>query len=246
MATTPTRDTNGYSGLSANHVLGMVPFGKPFAWQIYEDDFHVYLPGGAGAGDWTLTETGSGTQVVADEAGGVLLLTTANGAADRIQLQLTSESFLFPTAKQAAFMTRIKVGAASDSIVAVGLATEQATTNFFHDTGDLWVYDDGVLFRKDDGTTTWDFAIRKNDIETEVTNIATVTTSYIVFGFYYNGADRVTYYTGAETAAGSIYQDGGNTNWPEDAELTPTIFCEVGTTTALALSVDYIWCGVER
>jgi len=246
MATEPTRDTKGYSSTNANHILHMVPWGNPLAWQIYFDDFHVYLPGGAGAGDWTKTETGSGTQVIADEAGGVLLLTCAAADNDRIQLQLVAENFLPATDKQCAFAARVKISDATQSVCAIGLATEQATTNFFHDTGDLWLYDDGIMFRKDDGNTNWDFVIRKNDLETEAAGILTATTGYVVLGFYYNGADRVTYYTAAETAAGSIYQSGGNTNWPNDAELVPTLFIENGEAVAKALSVDYIWCGVER
>lgn len=242
----PTRDTDGYTATNADHVLHMVPWGNPLAWQRYFDDFHVYIPGGAAVGDWTVTETGAGTQAIPDEAGGVLLLTTAAGAADRIQLHLVAESFLLAEAKQAAFATRIKMDAATQSIVAVGLASGEIDQSFFNDTGDLWAYNDGVMFRKDDGDTQWDFAIRKDDTETLAENILTATTGYVELGFYYNGAGKVVYYTTLSTAKGSFYTDGGLDNWPDDAELTPTIFVEVGTTAALAVSVDYIWCGVER
>ena len=242
----PTRDTDGYSGTNADHVLHMVPWGKPLAWQIYFDDFHVYLPGGAGAGDWTKTETGAGTQVIADEAGGVLLLTCAAADNDRIQLQLVAESFLPATAKQCAFAARVKISDATQSVCAIGLATEQATTNFFHDTGDLWLYDDGIMFRKDDGNTQWDFAIRKDDTETLAENILTATTGYVELGFYYNGAGKVVYYTALTTPKGDFYTSGGLDNWPNDAELTPTLFIENGEAVAKALSVDYLWVGIER
>lgn len=239
------RNVDGFNDVSTNHILDQFAHLNPLRYHIFFDDFDTYIAGNDAAAVWTKTETGSGTQAIADADGGVLLLTTAAADNDRIQLQLKAETFKFEDNKKAWFAAKFYNTDADQSIMFVGLATEQTTTNFL--STDTWAYDDGVGFRKDDGDAYLDFVIRKDDAETNNAAIATLTDSVaVVVGFYYNGVDTVKWFTTATTGGGQEYQASGLTNWPDDAELAPTLFIETGEANAAALGVDYIFVAKER
>jgi hypothetical protein len=203
-------------------------FGKPGAFSTYFNDFHQYL-----AGDWTITTTeagaGSATEAITDETGGVLLLTNAAGDDDLDSLQLVGESFLPAAGKRIYFETRVKISDATDTDALVGLVVT--------DTSPL-AHANGIVFRKDDDDTNWDFASTASSVSDEDSGIATATTGYIKLGFKVTGTGLIEYYVNDVKK--------GETNTVPTTEMRITMHIQNGTNVAKTMSIDYIFAAQER
>lgn len=193
---------------------------------VYFDHFTTF-----DSNEWTITTTeagtGSATEAIANEAGGVLLITNDNADNDNDFLQLKGEMFKFVAGKQLWFEARIKTNDATDTDIVLGL---QIT-----DTSPLAV-SDGVYFIKNDDAATVNFVVNKNSTLTTETAVATmVNNEYIILGFYYDGAGVLEYRVNREKIGTSVL-----TNLPDDEELTVSFGIQNGAAAAKTLSVDYI------
>jgi hypothetical protein len=222
-----TRFPNGIT-TTKNTTLGDFILPSPLTAHVYFDDFDTYT-----AADWTITETGVATQALADEDGGVLLITNAAGATDASFSNKVGESFLMASGKKAWFEARLKVSDATQSNWVAGL---QIT-----DTTPLDVTD-GIFFRKDDGDTNIDFVVEKDNTATTETAIGTnADDTYVSVGFYYNGVDAVIgYIDGVAQARLAV------TNLPDDEALTISYGIQNGEAVAKTMSIDYIFAAKER
>lgn len=228
----PTRFTGGVTNVATTNPLGMFGLPDPTSWHVFMDDFDRYV-----AGDWTITTTeagaGSATEALANEDGGVLLLTNAAGDDDLDFLQKVGESFTFEAGKKLIFKARFKVSDGSQSDFVMGL---QIT-----DTTPLNVTD-GVFFQKDDGNRDLDFHVEKNNTATSATAISTVSdNTYLSVAFYYDGKSGVSYYVN-DVKQGTL----ATTNLPDDEELTISFGIQNGAAAAKTMSVDYIFAAKER
>ena len=156
-----TRFPKGISTSAKGTTLGDSKLPDPTSVHVFMDDFDMYT-----AADWTVTETGSATQVLDDADGGVLLVTNAAADDDASFSQKVGESFLMETGKEVWFKARFKVSDATQSDFIIGL---QIT-----DTTPLDATD-GIFFQKDDGDTNLDFHVEKDNTATISTAIATIT-----------------------------------------------------------------------
>lgn len=229
-----TNFSTGVNNQSATDLLGSLQVLDPSVNHTYFNDFDVYT-----AGDWTVTETQAGaTQAIANEDGGVLLLTNSAADDDLIALQLSKETFKFESGKELFFKARFKVSDATQSDLVIGL---QIT-----DTTPLAVTD-GVYFRKDDGDTNLDFVVVKNSTATTATAIRTIANdTYITVGFYYNGVDSIQYFAGTDAVSPTYLGKSALTNLPDDEELTVSFAIQNGEAVAKTMSIDYIFASKAR
>jgi len=192
----------------------------------YEEDFFNY-----DIGDWTLTtvEAGAGdaTEAIADEAGGVLLITNDAADDDSDEFQKVGEAFKLIAGKPLYFEARVKVSDAIQSDMIIGLCITDTTL--------LGGLSDGVYFIKDDGDANLDFVTEKNSTETKAdTGVDLVNATYVILGFYWDGAGNVTPYVNGEAKTTHA------TNVPDDEELRVSFGIKNGEAVAKTMSVDYI------
>jgi len=198
---------------------------------LFLDDFDKYT-----ATDWVVTTTelgtGSATEAIEDEDGGVLKLTNAADDDDLDFLQLTKETFKLETGKKAWFKCRCKVSDATDSDFIIGIADRDTTP---------LSASDGVFFQKDDGDTNLDFHVAKVGTTSSASAIATVVdNTYLTLAFYYDGKDTIEYWVDG-TKEGTLAAD----TLPA-MELTITFGIQNGEAVAKTMSVDYIMTIKER
>lgn len=230
--TTPTRYPSGVTNVLKSNPLGMYGLPDPSKWHTFFDDFDRFT-----AADWVITTTelgaGSATEAIADEDGGVLLLTNAAGDNDLDFLQLAAETFLLASGKRTIFKSRFKVSDATQSDFIMGL---QIT-----DTTPLDVTD-GIFFQKDDGDANLDFHVEKNNTATDALAIATVADdTYLTVAFDYDGKSEVAVYVDDVKVTTVAV-----TNLPDDEALAVSFGIQNGEAAAKSMSIDYIFCAKER
>jgi len=225
----PTHFTNGVTNAKKFDDMGAMGQLDPTLFHTYFNDFDTYV-----AGDWTVTEVGTGSRALTNVDGGVLLVTNAAADNDHNFFNKVGESFKFVSGKKLWFKSRFKVSDATQSDFVMGL---QIT-----DTTPLAVTD-GVYFRKDDGDANLDFVVIKNSTATTVTAVDTVADdTYIVVAFYYDGASNIRVFTDNVVADLEV----ATTNLPDDEELTISFGIQNGEAVAKTMSLDYILVAKER
>lgn len=194
----------------------------------YRNHFHDYT-----IADWiiTTTETGGGTatEALADELGGVLLLTTDDQDNESTEFQKNGEAFQIVPGKPFWFEARIKISEATQSDFLVGLCITDTTL--------IDGMSDGVFFQKDDGDANIDFHCIKDSGETASngdTGVDLVAAAYNRFGiksvkpgvveYWLDGVKR------AEAAA----------NVPDDELLCPSFAIQNGDGNARTLAIDFL------
>lgn len=223
-----TRFPNGLTTASKTSPLGEFILPDPRSVHMYMEDFDYYT-----AADWTVTETGVATQVLADADGGRLLVTNAAADDDASFNQKVGESFLFATGKKVWFDCSLQVSDATQSDVVIGL---QIT-----DTTPLDVTD-GVFFLKADGVATIDLLVEKDNTATTTSSVATlVDATDIRLSFFYDGVDKITVFADGIAVASSV-----TTNLPDDEVLTVSFGIQNGEAVAKTMSLDYLLVAKER
>lgn len=201
-------------------------YGRPGVYAEYFEEFYTYT-----AADWTVIETVSpiASEGTSDAAGGVLRITNSATDDDSVGMQLSGETFL-PTSNKNIFCEfKVKISDATQTDFLVGLVVRDISP---------LAHTDGIVFRKDDGDTNWDFATTASSTSSEETGIATADTDYIKLGVKVSGTNSVTYWVN-DSQAGSF-----DTNIPA-TELTPTIVLKNGEGTAKTADVQHILCAQE-
>lgn len=132
------------------------------------------------AGDWTVTNAGSGTIAVdVDDVGGILTLTGGAGDDALIGLNNKIECFQLISGKALEFEARFRLNDVTQSDFAIGL---QIT-----DTTPLAV-SNGIWFGSDDGDALLDFHYANASAQQDLLGVASlVNNQYIKVGFYYDG-----------------------------------------------------------
>lgn len=234
---TPSRFTNGIATVPKTAPLGMYGLPDPTEWITYFNDFHTYT-----AGDWTVTEVGSGSRALTDVNGGALLVTNASADNDRNELQKVGEGFLLASGKKAFFKARFKVSDATQSDFLIGLAVTDTTLQGSVDGDGVT---DGIFFNKDDGDANLDFNVQKNTSTGQVraTAISTVVSdTFLTVAWYFDGVSSVSYFVN-DVQLGTV--DGSSTYLP-DTELTVSFAIQNGEAVAKTMTVDYLFAALER
>lgn len=230
--TDPTRFP--YGGISNNlptETLAQYGLPDPTKWHTYFNDFDVYA-----AGDWTITETGSGTRALAEGGGGLLLITNAAADNDANFFQLVKGGFLLSSTKKALFRIGFKVSDATQSDIVAGL--------YVIDTTPLSVTD-GIFFQKDDGDAQIDVYVRKNATTGNINtnNVGTlVDDTFINLGWYYDGGTTALFFINNAVVA---RLDASSTYLP-DTTLAVSFGIQNGEGVAKTMTMDYVFAAVER
>lgn len=234
---TPTRYKNGVSTAAPNTTLADFVLPDPTSAHVFFTDFDEYA-----AGDWVITTTeagaGSATEALSDADGGVLVITNDDADDDNDFLQWAGgsggaiESFLLESGKKTWFKARFKVSDATDSDFVIGL---QIT-----DTSPLAV-SDGVFFSKADGSTSMTLEVEKDGAATSTTAATIADDTYVVAGFFYDGASAIKVYVDDVLVGESV-----TTNIPDDEELGISFGIQNGAAAAKVMSVDYIFAAKAR
>jgi len=232
---TTTRYPNGINNATLPSIFEEMGQLDPSRFHNYFNDFNLFNDGVPA--DWVVTTvetgTGSASEVIQDEDGGVLLLTNDDALFDSDFLQLTNETFKFEVGKKLYFKSRIKVSDDTQPAFIMGLQ--------IRDTTPLDVTD-GVFFQKDGNDTDLDFHVEKDNVATTATAIHTIVSdTYLDVGFFYNGIDAVAFYVNDEEL-GTLPV----TNLPDDEELTVSFGVQNAQFVPNSMSIDYIFVAKER
>ena len=233
----PTRYPGGISTAVKFSALWNLPAEDPTKLVRYFQDFNTYA-----AGDFTITETGSGSRALAAGNGGLLLITNAAADNDNNQFQVVKEIITPVAGKKMWFKTRFKVSDATESDVCVGLCSLD-TDVFSSADGDGVT--DGIFFWKDDGDALLDFQVQKNSTTGQNRSVAfatLVSDTYLTLGFEYDGVAYVKFFVN-DIQIGTM--DASSTYFP-DANLTPTFAIKNGEAVAKSMTIDYIYAAQER
>lgn len=224
----------GVTQAEESWTLGLYGMPDPTQYHTYFDDFNDYV-----AGEWTITETGTGTRAVGNLNNGILVITNAAADNDANFLQwsgatnaATVENWKFVSGKELWFKTKFKLSDATQSDFVMGLqitdTTPLATT-------------DGVYFLKDDGSTTLNLLVTKNSTSTTTAVTTLADDTYVTVGYYYDGGSAIQIYVNDVRVASSV-----TTNLVDDEELTISFGVQNGEAVAKVLSLDYIFVSSER
>jgi hypothetical protein len=233
----PENFPDGMNNLPSTHwFAGKQALPGPFPPRWFEV-FEEFSSGSAGytEADWVLTTTeagaGSATEAVTDEDGGTLLITNDAADNDADFYQSKGEVFTFAAGKKLYCEFRFKVSDATQSDFIFGLQVR--------DTTPLAV-SDGVFFMKDDGDALLDFHSFSGSVDSAASGIATVTTAYAKYAFYYDGATRI------QAAVNDAIVAELTQVTPPTTELTVSFGVQNGEAVAKTMSVDYLYCAKER
>jgi hypothetical protein len=237
MAISPMRIPAGVSTAAKNTTLYNYIAEDPTKVHVSFDDFSSYT-----AGDWVVTETGSGSRALTAGNGGLLLITNAAADNDNNQFQRVKEHVLMSATKRAWFKTRLKMSDATQTDFAVGLMA--LDTDVFSSTGGDGVTD-GIFFYKDDGVATLDFYVQKNTTTGQNTSAAVTTLAddtFVTLGWYFdaNGTCQV-----FVNDVQIVTLDASATFLP-DANLSMSFAIKNGEAVAKTMTVDYVFSAIER
>lgn len=231
---TTTNFIDGATNTAASTTLGTYVSMDPTQLHTWFDDFDDYV-----AGNWTITETGTGTRAVGNLDNGILVITNGASDDDANFLQwsgatnaATVETWKFVANKPLWFKARFKISDATQSDLVMGL---QIT-----DTTPLAVTD-GVYFLKADGSTTLNLLVTKNSTSTTTAATTLADDTYVSVGFYYNGSDAIQIFVNDVRVGSSV-----TTNLVDDEELTISFGIQNGEAAAKVLSLDYLFVSKVR
>lgn len=233
----PVRYTAGVSTANKGTALFNLPYPHPSKAYMYYNDFDTYV-----AGNWTVTLIGAGSDaLVADEPFGALAMTNAAADNDGNQIQLTTENFTITVGKKCWFETRLKVSDATQSDFVFGLCVLDTTLLGAVD-GDGFT--DGIYFAKEDGDTQLDVGSQLDTTtgQTRNTNIATVDTSYHIYGFEYDGAAEIKFYVDGVLKSSLAVSVLTLPNTP----VTVSFALLNGEAVAKVMTIDYVVAAIER
>jgi hypothetical protein len=233
----PAKHSRGISTSVPHSALWEFGGIDPTRYHVYFNDFNTYT-----AGDWTVTEAGSGSRALTDIDGGALLITNAGSDNDHNELQKVGEGYLLAAGYKAWFKARFKVSDATQSDFVIGLCvTDTSLQGSVNGAG----VTDGIFFNKDDGDAYLDVQCQKDASsgQTRAAAIATVVDdTFLTVGWYYDGVSEVKYFVN-DVHIGTL--DGSSSYLP-DTELTVSFALQNGEGSAKNMTLDYIFAAKER
>lgn len=250
---TPVRFPGGVTNSAPFQTLANAGFLDPFFYHVYANDFNEIS-----ASDFTVTDTGTNTNALTAEDGGVLLTTTSAGASDSSYLQVPAAGFQFVPAtstvagKKSFFKTRVKISDANTSTFYAGLVATTTTP---------LTANDGLFFLKASGATTFILRSTVGGVSTDLalTGFNFANATYVELGWYFDGKTTVQAYvdnlTGYYPQSGSGATNVGVSNKGAVAAFSPTLTTALltpsfglqnGAAASKTMSMDFILAARER
>jgi len=187
---------------------------------------HFDAPWDTNQWDINTVEAGSGSasEAVGDEAGGVLTLTNDDADDDADQVIYKTESFKLAAGKRLYAEFRVKASEATQIDIALGLIASEDLTAVADN-----LPADGVVWKSDDGDTHLDFCSSKDGTDEKNEEEGTLDTDWHVFAFYFDGAGTITPYL--DGVAGTPIE----TTICDDEELAAMLLVRNGSAAARTL-----------
>lgn len=235
------RNMDGYSALAASDPLGNLDLGNPRKWAMLMDDFMAYdITQLVGGNPYTFTATNCVDTIVGPT--GVLALTLGGADNDVGHLQITGTPIQL-NSKRMFFECRFRVtlagGAISANELAIGLFSQQTTTNFMAADGLSLTADRALGLVKYDAQASCDLIMRDSDVMSVISaGLTVVASEWVTFSIYYDGSKAIFYKDLAEIGRLETVD-------PVNA-LTPTMYIKAGGAQANVLNVDYFLVACER
>ncbi len=230
MPGTPTRFPNGITNVKRNAPLATYELPDPSKWHEYFNDFDTQT-----LTDWTVTKVGTGTNVLTNGDGGLLLLTNTAGVSDSIFYQKVGESFTLTPNKKLVFKTRVSLSEANLSSMIAGLAVTNATP---------LTAPDGIWFSKASGSTLLAVTVRK-DTGAGANNFTTTfnmaNNTFVDLTFVYEKG-FVTFFANNTRIA----RLDASAAFLPDTSLTPTFGVQNGSAVARSMTIDHLLASKER
>ena len=220
---------NGITNRNAADLFGSMAQLDPTRFHNYMEDFDYFHP----LLDWAISGAGAGTQALAGVDGGVLRLTTAGADDDAEFLIKDGLGYSIEAAqnRKVYFRTRASLDDATDSEIIAGLGDTAGLTP-----------DNGIFFRKSDGSETIDIIVRSGSAQVAGDAVATITTALFTAEWFWDGIDRV-YYGVDGTPIGFLDLNG--LALPVGV-LAPSFGVQAGQAAVLVGDFDYILAAKER
>jgi hypothetical protein len=203
---------------------------------MYKNDFHSWI-----ADEWTVTEVGTSLQVLTDQRGGVLRLTSGGTEDNGNNLQLggsadgetVGECFAPASATNLWLEARIKSDDVTQHDFFVGISVE--------DTAILATPGQALIgFRTDDGDASLDFVSRAGSVSSEASAISTLANdTWIKIGFKVTNTEKI------ECYVNDVLKATVTTTIPTEL-MKLSIAQLTGEGNAASLDVDYIVCAQDR
>ena len=265
MSNLVTRFPNGVNNTSVGDWNQDMAITDPLKNIVFFEDFagpNVGFPlatsGLAAASNsvWTITVTeggaGDATSAVTTDAGGALKLTTDAADNDLIFVQNKWSPFTFSAGKACYFKTRFKLTDATANAASVNesefyFGLMVLDTDPLSSTAGDGVTD-GMFFMKEDGTQNVNFYVQKNATTGQLTtsSVTTITVNtYTTLAFAYDGSRFVKLYKDDAYLA-TVDLTTTQTDYLPDAALTISFGVKNGEAVAKVLTVDYLFCAMER
>lgn len=190
----------------------------------YLEDFDYYS-----ASNWIISDgavAGAATVSLASGDNGLLNVVTGATLNNGGFLQKTGPSYRFELGKELWLNCRIRVDSVLNSNLVFGLQ-EIDTTPL--DTSN------GVFFFKPSNTGVVTLFVEKSNLNTQTAVGTMADNTFFVFGFYYNGIDRIDSYFNNGFVASSP-----TTNLPDTTDLTISFGVQNSTAVARTMAVDFI------
>ncbi len=228
----PSRLPNGLTN-SKNKTCSDMPLVDPTLSYTYFQDFTDFAEFNdvTATTSWAVDATGTTpTFTLLDSASGKALITNAAADNNRAFFYKEGESFLFEGGKGIWFKTKLAVSSATDEDWIAGLVitgTDPIGT----------IPTDGIWFQQTDGSANVVLKVVKNSTATSTTIATTTAATEAIYGFYYNGVDKIYYFVN-DVCLGAVTT---LTNLPDDELLTPMFGCQNGSANSRTLTIDYIF-----
>jgi hypothetical protein len=210
------------------------------------DDFDGPALDDASAKWLEMDDAGTGTNAMADVAGGVCNIVTAAADNDYHGIRSMGQSFLFLSGKKLWFEARFKLTEATvnESAWWFGLMDTVTTGGLQADAAGPLASYDGALIWKDEGTMTIDF--ETSNAATQATADGDVSGTWTTVGFYFDGTATTSTITPYYNVAGGTTLTAGtaqNITLAGLEEMHVVAGVKAGPTAAAeTLQIDYIRC----
>ena len=230
------------------HLLDTSPRGEI----RFFDDFFSF-DDTATVGRWVFAGDATGTQVVGDGKGGLLVITTHTDNEDEAYISSANEAFIFNTTDRVSFACRLSLTEAATDAAnwIVGLSDTVAADSMVDAGAGPMASFDGAVFYKVDGTMSIGFCTSNAAVQSKTAAlVAFVSASQYVVGFEYDPnagvTANVTPWVYNETTGVLTVGTAHTLTIAGLEEMHALLGVKAGTAAAQALVVDYVEVAQSR
>jgi len=221
-----TRFPNGLTTAAKSAPMGEFILPDMTKASVFMEDFHTF-----NENDWTTI--GNGNKFLGNGEGGVLIILNNAVVGEETFIQTMGAFYRPHFGDKLWFDCLFKVDNAIDSDIVVGIKSA---------AGSPLDPVDAMFFLKSDGVDTVDFFVRKGNVDTITTSVATLSPDVNVrLSFFYDGLDSIKIFVDG------VHQDNSvTTNLPDNGVLAVYVGIKNGDGASKQMDIDYLMVAKER